>query len=256
VDRVLREGIEANPRSPECTGPDPVPDPAIDLELEQPTGADTTSIVPDSAAADTTAPPRSADGDDLDQGAPPPSSSDLRPSAAAGDPVPGGVRFASFTRQYLNDEITQGVTGNIRTAMLRAQTIGTRDAAYRVEIHKKYAISFACIIFVLFGAPVALRFARGGIGMAIGVSVIVFALYWAGLIGGERLADRGRVNPMLAMWAPNLIFLLVSAPLLARMGTVMSTGRGGSGNGLRYSLERMAGWLRRGGRRERGEVLS
>lgn len=90
----------------------------------------------------------------------------------------------------------------------------------------------------------ALRFARGGIGMAIGVSVVVFALYWAGLIGGERLADRGRVDPLLAMWAPNVVFMLISIPLLARMGTVMSTGRGGSGNGIVHGIRTLVARLR------------
>lgn len=239
VDRALREEAGGAGRSPECRPPQDVPDPAMDFEGGDPEGADTTTVpLPDSMGADTTV-PRAAGGDGDDVPPPP-----LRPSASAGGTPTGGVRFASFARQYLSDDVTQGVAGNVRTAMLRAQTLGSQDAAYRVEIHKKYAISFACIVFVLFGAPVSLRFARGGIGMAIGVSVVVFALYWAGLIGGERLADRGRVDPMLAMWAPNLVFMLISAPLLARMGTVMSTGRGGSGNGILFGVRSLVARLR------------
>ena len=244
VDRALREE-PALERSPECRPPQDVPDPAMDFEGGDLEGVDTTTVpLVDSVGADTTLLPRSAGTEGGDTPPPPPL---LRPSASQGEST-GGVRFASFTRQYLSDDVTQGVAGNVRTAMLRAQTLGSQDASYRVEIHKKYAISFACIVFVLFGAPVALRFARGGIGMAIGVSVVVFALYWAGLIGGERLADRGRADPMLAMWAPNLVFMLISAPLLARMGTVMSTGRGGSGNGILHGVRSV--WARLRGRNE------
>lgn len=248
VDRALREEAGGTGRSPECRPPQEVPDPAMDFEGGDPEGADTTTVpMPDSMGADTAALPRSAGvGGDGET----PSLSRQRPPASSDGPPTGAVRFASFARQYLTDDVTQGVAGNVRTAMLRAQTLGSQDAAYRVEIHKKYAISFACIVFVLFGAPVSLRFARGGIGMAIGVSVVVFALYWAGLIGGERLADRGRVDPMLAMWAPNLVFMLISAPLLARMGTVMSTGRGGSGNGILYGVRSLMARL--GGKKRDG----
>src|SRR5207253_2359320 len=42
---------------------------------------------------------------------------------------------------------------------------------YAVEIEKKFALSVACIVFVLLGAPVALRFPRGGVGLVLGVSL-------------------------------------------------------------------------------------
>jgi lipopolysaccharide export system permease protein len=80
---------------------------------------------------------------------------------------------------------------------------------YEVEIQKKYAIAAACLIFALVGAPVALRFQRGGVGLVIGVSLAVFTVYYVGLIGGEELGDRLVLSPFLAMWAPNLIFAVV-----------------------------------------------
>jgi lipopolysaccharide export system permease protein len=77
---------------------------------------------------------------------------------------------------------------------------------YEVEIQKKFAIPAAAIVFVLIGAPVAVRFPRGGIGMVIGVSLSVFSLYYIFLIGGEDIADRGFLSPFWAMWAPNALF--------------------------------------------------
>lgn len=97
-----------------------------------------------------------------------------------------------------------------------------------VEIHKKYAIAFACIVFVLIGAPLAIRFPRGGVGMVIAVSVGIFAVYWAGLIGGENLADEGVVDPFWAMWAPDLAFLVLGVLLVARMGRAGGANRGGA----------------------------
>src|SRR5207302_6342762 len=65
-----------------------------------------------------------------------------------------------------------------------------RAAAYEVEIQKKAAIAVACLVFALVGAPIALRFQRGGVGLVLGVSVAVFTVYYIGLIGGEELGDR------------------------------------------------------------------
>ncbi|MCX7797273.1 MAG: LptF/LptG family permease [Melioribacter sp.] len=76
---------------------------------------------------------------------------------------------------------------------------------YWVEIHKKYSIPFACLIFVLIGAPLGTMTGRGGFGMAAGISLIFFLIYWAFLIGGEKLADRGMLSPFWGMWSANIL---------------------------------------------------
>jgi lipopolysaccharide export system permease protein len=86
---------------------------------------------------------------------------------------------------------------------------------YSVEIQKKYAIPIAAIVFVLIGAPIGVRFPRGGIGMVIGVSLTVFCVYYVFLIGGEELADRSFLSPFWAMWAPNVLFTAVGCATLA-----------------------------------------
>jgi lipopolysaccharide export system permease protein len=102
-----------------------------------------------------------------------------------------------------------------------------RMLEYSVEVHKKFAISLACLIFALLGPPIALRFPRGGIGMTIGVSLGVFALYYVGLIAGEPLGDSGKVPPAIAMWATNALIGSVALVLAWRMGRAGATARGG-----------------------------
>lgn len=80
-----------------------------------------------------------------------------------------------------------------------------RINAFMVEIHKKYSIPVACLVFVLIGAPLGVRAHRGGLGMAAGLSVFFFLVYWAFLIGGEDLADRSIITPAMAMWLPNIL---------------------------------------------------
>jgi len=78
---------------------------------------------------------------------------------------------------------------------------------YQVEIHKKYAMAVTCIVFVLVGVPLGImtRKSSGTIGVAIGM----FFIYWAMLIAGEELADRGMMDPIWAMWSPNALMAIV-----------------------------------------------
>lgn len=99
--------------------------------------------------------------------------------------------------------------------------------SYGVEIHKKFALAVACFVFVLLGAPIALRFPRGGVGLTIGVSLFVFALYYVCLIAGESIAKRGMMPAVVSMWMANAIFGLIALWLLAKMGQEGSTARGG-----------------------------
>jgi lipopolysaccharide export system permease protein len=80
-----------------------------------------------------------------------------------------------------------------------------RKAQYTVEIHKKYSTGFACFVFILIGAPLGIMARKGGIGTGILYSLSFFVIYWICLIGGENMADRLLINPILAMWASNII---------------------------------------------------
>lgn len=253
LDRLREESYQRSRYAVERALGRPVPEvtlPPLDLEPGSPCSPPPSSPLDDAPEGGDVEGADPGEGVDPGEAAPlPPAAVSFQRPAAPSPPA----RFATVAFQSLYDTMTQSVAGNLRTAALRAGTLQMRDAQYRVEIHKKYAISLACVIFVLFGAPVALRFARGGLGMAIGVSVFVFAIYWAGLIGGERLADRGRADPFLAMWAPNIVFLVLAIPLVARMGTGMSTGRGGGlMDDLRYRLGLALRRLRPGRRRNAG----
>ena len=74
---------------------------------------------------------------------------------------------------------------------------------YWVEIHKKYSLPVACIIFILIGAPLGMMTRKGGFGVAAGISLVFFLIYWSFLIGGEKLADRGMISPFWGMWSAN-----------------------------------------------------
>ena len=132
------------------------------------------------------------------------------------------------------------LSGTVDGARARIEdALGTVNA-YDVEIQKKFALAAACIVFVLLGAPIALRFPRGGVGLVITVSLGVFALYYVGLIAGESLSNRGALSPVLSMWAADILFTLIGLFLLVRMGREQNTGRGGGDMREMFDMARAA----------------
>jgi lipopolysaccharide export system permease protein len=121
---------------------------------------------------------------------------------------------------------------------------------HQVEYHKKWTLAVACIVFVLVGIPLAIRYPRGGLGLVIAASSAIFAVYWVGLIAGEDIADRGLAPPWLIMWVPNALFLTLGLVLVKRMGREAATMRGGGWDDLWWTL---ATPLRRLRRRRLGE---
>ena len=90
-------------------------------------------------------------------------------------------------------------------------------AQYSVEIHKKYAIPLATLVFVLIGGPLGIMARRGGMGTGVLYSLFFFLLYWVGMIRGEALADKLAISPWLGMWGPNIFIGICGLWLVWRM---------------------------------------
>ena len=164
------------------------------------------------------------------------------PSAGSYDVFSGGRDLAvadEFVYRFALD--AQRIANNARTAQDRINQ-------YQVEVHKKFAIPFACIIFVLIGAPLAVRFPRGGVGMVIAASLTIFGIYYTSLIGGEKLADSGAIAPFWGPWAPNLVFGAIAVWALSRIGRETASSRGG---GLDEMWVALRGWIAGGFLRRR-----
>jgi lipopolysaccharide export system permease protein len=79
----------------------------------------------------------------------------------------------------------------------------------RVEYHKKTSIPFACLAFILIGAPAGILAPRSGRYFSYFIAVMLIFLYYIFISLGETFGADGRLNPFLSMWLPNL--LLTSA---------------------------------------------
>ncbi len=107
----------------------------------------------------------------------------------------------------------------VRSAQHQAQIshdYQENENKYMVEFHKKFAIPFACIVFVLVGLPMAVTTARSGRGVSVSLALGCYLVYYVFLMGGEKLSDRGLLNPMLAMWLANIVLTVIAVPILIR----------------------------------------
>ncbi len=93
----------------------------------------------------------------------------------------------------------------------------TKSRQYEVEIHKKYAIPFACFIFIFVGCPLGIITKGGNFGLSAAISLGFYILYWACLILGEKLADRGLMSPFFSMWLGNFIIGILGLILTLRV---------------------------------------
>ena len=79
---------------------------------------------------------------------------------------------------------------------------------FRVEIHKKFTLALACILFTMVGAPLGILVKNGGMTIASALSIAFFLIYYVLLIWGEQLADRNLINPGLGSWLPNIVLFI------------------------------------------------
>jgi lipopolysaccharide export system permease protein len=99
----------------------------------------------------------------------------------------------------------------------RMEMFETQKREYEVEIYKKYSIPVACIVFVFVGAPLGIIARKGSFGVSASVSLGFFLFYWACLLQGEQLANRGFLAPWFGMWVANIVIGIVGLYLTYRI---------------------------------------
>jgi lipopolysaccharide export system permease protein len=99
----------------------------------------------------------------------------------------------------------RGLQSTIQSTARDADWRGRRLRSYQVEIHKKFSIAVACLIFMIIGAPLGLALRRGGLATIGVVALGIFMFYWIALVQGEKLSERGFFPPWLGMWIANIV---------------------------------------------------
>lgn len=79
------------------------------------------------------------------------------------------------------------------------------------ELHKRFSIPVACLVFGLIGVPLGIRRSRSGKSAGIAVALGVFLVYYMLLGTGKNLAEARTFSPAAAYWVPNGLMLLAAA---------------------------------------------
>lgn len=91
----------------------------------------------------------------------------------------------------------------IREKEIREEAI----SRHSIEWHRKYTLSFACIILFFIGAPLGAIIRKGGLGMPMVISVVFFLIYHMISITGEKMAKEGAMTSFEGMWLSAFILL-------------------------------------------------
>lgn len=117
------------------------------------------------------------------------------------------------------DSITQvrivvGALSFARNASYQASNVKKRSenklayiSKYKVEWHRKFTLSVACLILFFIGAPLGAIIRKGGLGMPLVISILMFVLYHVFTITGEKSVKSGVMDPWFGMWMASLIYL-------------------------------------------------
>ena len=80
---------------------------------------------------------------------------------------------------------------------------------YQIEWHRKFTISFACFIFLFIGAPLGAIIRKGGLGMPLVLSTLLFIFYYITSMMGEKFVRESILPDYEGMWLSSFILLII-----------------------------------------------
>ena len=106
-------------------------------------------------------------------------------------------------------ELATGVARNAReNVTFNRQDLKGLDhniKKHKKEWHKKFTLSFACLIFFFIGAPLGTIIRKGGLGLPVVISVLFFVIYYIISTVAERMAEFGDLNMFLGVWISSIL---------------------------------------------------
>jgi lipopolysaccharide export system permease protein len=105
----------------------------------------------------------------------------------------------------------------VRQLVAEAESLRRAGQIYRpyyVELHKRFALPVAALVFTFVAFPLGIRSQRGGRAVALALSFGIVVAYYILYTTMEGLALRGRLPIGLAVWTPNVIMALLGLAFL------------------------------------------
>ena len=88
--------------------------------------------------------------------------------------------------------------------------------AMNVEWHEKFSLSLACLILFFIGAPLGAIIRKGGLGMPVVVSVVIFILFFVISIIGKKMSQDGAIPVHIGMWISSVITIPIGIFLTSK----------------------------------------
>lgn len=111
-----------------------------------------------------------------------------------------------------------------RPATELMRTEGEQQREARVELHRRFALPAACLVFALAGVPMGARPRRGGRTIGSLLTLLLICGYYLLFVLGTGLARRGVVSPFLGLWAANMITAIAAFLWLPHMEEIRGDG--------------------------------
>jgi len=124
-----------------------------------------------------------------------------------------GKTFASWGARLKDQEMS---IDEIKEKIKKMKTFGLDATSLEVELHKRYAIPFTCIVFGLIGVPLGIQPRRSGRSYGFILTIFIILMYYISLTTSEILAMKKTLPPFLAGWSPNLLFFGLGIYLLVK----------------------------------------
>lgn len=123
---------------------------------------------------------------------------------------------ADALRRRANKSLRELTVPELRERLAEPRLAPELRNLARVEIHKKFALPVACLVYGLLALPLGIQRARGGRGTGFALSLAIIILHYVLLSNGEEAARYGRISAWLAMWLPNFVLGTLGLVLLLR----------------------------------------
>ncbi|OGP72587.1 MAG: LPS export ABC transporter permease LptF [Deltaproteobacteria bacterium RBG_16_49_23] len=124
--------------------------------------------------------------------------------------------FAAVGKKLRDHEMS---IEDIKEKMEKKRLSGQDITPQEVELHKRYAIPFSCLVFGLIGVSLGIQPRRSGRSYGFVLSLLILLTYYISLTASEILAIRKTFPPFLAGWAPNILFGSLGIYLLIKAST-------------------------------------
>ena len=128
------------------------------------------------------------------------------------------INLATATKEIAKNELDM-TFAELRNA-LKTHTVDDKEHRDTlIEFYRRFALPFACFAFALVGVPLGIQNQRSGKASGFAISIGLILAYYIILSIGKTMGQEGLVTPVIAVWTPDLIFMLLGIYLYRKTAT-------------------------------------